>query len=123
MHKGRKRHGPGRRHRRLRQGRAVHSRRRWSAPIAAGRPYRRRHGGLRVEHSRDDGAAGLMARANLAITRGGASSRFFRRMPAGDLNLDFFNAYELITAADIHEYSFRSEEHTSELQSLMRISY
>src|SRR3546814_19503195 len=25
---------------------------------------------------------------------------------ASDLNLDFFNAYELITGEDIHEYSF-----------------
>src|SRR3546814_131710 len=106
MHKGWERQCPVRSHRRLRLGRPVHARRRWLAPLAAGRPYIRRHGVLRVEHSRDDGAAGLMARANLAITRGGASSRFFRRMPAGDLNLDFFNAYELITAEDIHEYSF-----------------
>src|SRR3546814_20813641 len=122
MHKGRKRHGPGRSHRRLRQGRPVHSRRRWSAPIAAGRPYRRRHGGLRVEHSRDEGAAGLMARAHLAITRGGATSRFFRRMPAGDLTLDFFNDYELITAADIHEYSFISTIEESILMTHPEIS-
>src|SRR3546814_10598637 len=71
-----------------------------------------------VAHRRDSPAAGADLCGHAALSLGGA-----RRLRGGLRHRLLRRLFRPSHEADLAARTFRSEEHTSELQSLMRISY